>query len=140
MLLRKTAIPFLLVLTLLIAACATPSGPAGEDLSGVWTLTALNGQEPLAGSTVTARFENGEVGGQAGCNSYGGQYSLDGQQLSVSALFQTEMACMEPEGVMDQESVFLQTLSQAASFSITGDQLEIQNAASETVLTFSKSQ
>jgi len=131
---RYAAFTVVLVLTLLLAACTAP----GADMSGEWTLTSINGQQPLAGSTVTAVFEDGRVGGQAGCNSYGGPYSVSGQKLAISGLTQTLMACMEPAGLMEQESAFLQALSQAAGYSLTGDMLEIQNAAGETILTFSK--
>ena len=131
---RNAAFTCMLVLALLLSACAAP----GAGLSGEWTLVSLNGQEPLAGSTLTAIFEDGRVGGQAGCNSYGGPYSVSGQKLTISDLAQTLLACMEPAGLMEQESAFLQTLSQAASYSIAGDRLEIQNAAGETILTFSK--
>lgn len=131
---RYVAFAFILVLTLLLAACAAP----GADLSGEWTLTSINGQPPLEGSTVTAVFDDGRVGGQAGCNSYGGPYSVSGQKLTVSDLAQTLMYCMEPAGLMEQESAFTHAFSQAASFSVTGDRLEIQNAAGETILTFSK--
>ncbi len=131
---RYVTFAFVLVLTLLLAACAAP----GADLSGEWTLASINGQPPLEGSTVTAKFEDGRVSGQAGCNSYGGPYSVSGQKLTVSDLAQTLMYCMEPAGLMEQESAFTQAFSQAASFSVTGDRLEIQNAAGETILTFSK--
>ena len=141
MTLRKTAFAFGLIFTLLLSACGQQGGAApAADLTGQWTLTTLYGQEPLSDTTITANFENGEIGGQAGCNSYGGQYSTAGQSLSISTLVQTEMACLNPAGVMDQESTYLKTLPQAASFSINGDQLEIQNAAGETILTFTKTQ
>ena len=131
---RYTVTMIMLVITLLSAACTAP----GADLSGEWLLTSLNGRQPLAGTTVTAIFEDGQVGGSAGCNSYGGPYRASGQKLTISGMAQTLMACLEPAGVMEQESAFLQALSQAASYSIAGERLEIWNAAGETILTFSK--
>jgi heat shock protein HslJ len=104
-----------------------------------WQLSTLLGQPPIEGSEVTLSFQDGEVGGRAGCNSFGGQFSVgnDGS-LNFQNLYNTEMFCMEPEGVMDQELAFLQTLSQASSYSITNDTLELKNAAGETILSFAR--
>ena len=37
----------------------------------------------------------------------------------------TEMACTEPEGVMEQETAFMEFITQAQTFRITGKQLQI---------------
>lgn len=138
--LRKIAFVLTFALILLLAACASQDGRGPAfDLTGEWTLSSINGQEPLEGMSFNTAFENGEVVGQA-CNSFGGQYSVDGQSLAISNLIQTKMACLEPEGIMQQESAYMQALSQAASFLGSGDQLEIKNAAGETILTFLRAQ
>ena len=140
---KKHFLITLLLLSVLLASCAQAGQPgssgadkAAQVINREWSLTSLNGQAPLDGSKVTLKLENGQAGGSAGCNSYGGQYTLQGSQLTFRDLFQTEMACMEPAGVMEQETAFLQTLSQAASFQVSGDQLELKNAAGETILIF----
>jgi heat shock protein HslJ len=100
-------------------------------------LVSLNGQEPLPGTQVTLRFEEQELGGEASCNDYGGSYTTtpDGG-LTITELIQTEMACLEPEGVMEQEASYMGTLAVAASYQVAGERLEIRNAAGETVLVF----
>lgn len=135
----------LVILMMLLAACAGQAGGSGQagtvpNLEGTeWVLASLNGNEPITGSTVTLKFEKDQLGGSGGCNSYGGKYTLgpDGK-ISVSEVVQTEMACMDPAGVMEQESQFGQALSQAASFQMNGDNLEIKNAAGEIILVFAK--
>ncbi|MBN1579531.1 MAG: META domain-containing protein [Anaerolineae bacterium] len=67
----------------------------------------------LEGPEVTVTFENGEVRGSAGCNSYSGSYTVDGFRLSVGMLAVTEMACMSPAGVMEQEQLYLRFLADA---------------------------
>ena len=132
---RNATYFFILLILALLAACVFP-GSSSAGLEGAWTLTSINGQPPIAGSTISATFENGEVGGRSGCNSYGGKYSASGKKLSTSALMMTEMACMDPQGVMEQEAAYLQALSQAASFTATDGRLEIRNASGETILVF----
>jgi heat shock protein HslJ len=131
---NRTFIALALLITILISSCSGISG--SSNLEGNWKLSLINGQAPLAGSTISAKFEKGEIGGNSGCNSYGGQYSTSGNKLTLSQLVMTEMACMDPQGVMDQETAFLQAFGQAASYSIKDGNLEIQNASGDTILVF----
>ena len=96
------------VASIIAAGCmgstTTPEAPAA--LPGTsWTLDsylAENGTKipVLAGTTVTATFgADGNVGGNAGCNHYGGDYTLDGENLSGSSRYSTLMYCETP-GVM----------------------------------------
>lgn len=112
--------------------------PAAEGPT--WTLLAFVERNPatdlpapiplpvgvLPGSETTATFVDGQVSGIAGCNQYGGSYSLEGAALAVADLFQTEMACLEPEGVMEQEGRYLETLRQATTAQVYGTQLWLE--------------
>ncbi len=112
--LKKLSHVFLLLL-LLLTACA-----GGEDagLQGTtWELVKMGDALPVAGTTVTIMFEDGSASGSAGCNSYSGRYSLDGESLAFGEIASTLMACMEP-GVMEQESDYLVFLQQATSHAI----------------------
>jgi heat shock protein HslJ len=77
-----------------------------------------NLKDIIEGSEITATFysSEGQVGGSAGCNIYGGRYELIGSTLSISEIYSTEMACISPEGVMEQEQEFLTILASAQSF------------------------
>ena len=142
----------LVFVLLLVAACGPPPSPArpgdtatppgsGNQLAGTeWVLTSLRGEAPLEGTHISLKFQEEIVVGFAGCNAYGGggggyTASPDGS-LEIPAPARTAMACLEPEGVMDQEDAYFQALTSAASYSLAGDQLEIQNEAGETVLVF----
>jgi len=92
--------------------------------------------ETLPGTNSTARFQDGQINGNAGCNSYFGGYEVEGTNISVGPLASTEMFCGNPPGVMDQETAFLTSLGSAATYKIVEDQLTITNAAGETVLIF----
>ena len=117
---------------LLLAACGGDGSPTAEQpLSGSWVLVegeGPDGEVPLVDDApVTLDIEDGELGGTAACNSYGGSVELDGQQLRIDGLFQTEMAC-EPASIMDSEAAYLQTLQtvdahtrQEGRLELTGD-------------------
>ncbi len=132
---RKVLTVFALFVSLLIAACSLAGGTSSPSLEGEWTLSTLNNQPLVAGSMITAKFENGEVSGNSGCNSYGGSFSASGEKLAISGVMMTEMACLD-QPVMDQESAYLKAIEEATSFSIVDGRLEIQNTSGETTLVF----
>ncbi|MBN1642098.1 MAG: META domain-containing protein [Anaerolineae bacterium] len=134
-----------LVLAALVAGCtaqgAQPSGGAAPyDLGGSeWVLVELDGQPVLAGVEVTARFVNGnEIGGSAGCNSYGGAFRADpaAGRFATDRLAQTEMACLSPDGVMEQERAYMDALQDAAAYRVVEGRLEIQDAKGDTRLVY----
>lgn len=79
----------------------------------------------IGDSTITLMFnEDGTLGGNGGCNSYGGDYQVDGENLTIGELERTVMDC-EPEGVDEQETMYLNALGTAERYSIEGEQLTI---------------
>jgi heat shock protein HslJ len=102
-------------------------------------LTSLNGKGPLAGTEITLSFEDGKVSGSAGCNTYFGAYKVEGEdKLTFSDLANTEMACLEPEGIMEQETQYLGTLRGATGLRLSDGELQIFSAGGG-VLVFSRS-
>lgn len=90
--------------------------------STFWKLVELNGKsvpELAGGQQVHLVFSAGEtrVNGFAGCNRFFGQYVLDGEKLSFSALGSTMMAC--PEG-MDTEQAFLRAIGETDRMELDG--------------------
>lgn len=93
----------------------------------------------LPDSEVTAQFVAGNVNGSGGCNSYGGQYAYREPEISMDALVTTEMFCMEPEGVMDQETAFYEAMNAAATVELTAEgQLRLLDESGETLLLFER--
>lgn len=108
------------------AACHRTATPTNSTIEGTsWTLVAYRKTRPITGTTITARFEGGQVSGSAGCNSYRGPYTVSGNTISVGALATTKMACLQPEGVMAQEALFLEMLQKAQTFHLSEVQLEV---------------
>ena len=46
------------------------------------------------------------------------------------------MGCMEPDGILEQETDYLLTLSASETFQLGGDRLELLDADGEPVLVF----
>ncbi len=129
----------LLIVVLGLIACSTGTGEAMlEDTA--WVLESYgepgNLKAIIADTEITAEFVSTEetVKGSAGCNSYFGSYELKGSQLSIPGpIGVTEMYCMEPKGVMDQEQEYLAVLQLAESYEIDGDELQI-NCGSQVLI------
>jgi heat shock protein HslJ len=128
-----------IMVLMLLAACAGAAEPtpAVLELEGTsWVLETLNGAALVPVSEITLQFEEGNASGSAGCNSYGGAYTTSDGQLSIPEIIRTEMACLEPEGVMEQEDAYLAVLQSAATYRSVDDRLQIENDAGEAVLVF----
>lgn len=132
----KILIP-LLVFVFLLAACG--GKPGALSLAGTsWVLERINGQPIVENTAPTLTFRNEkETGGNASCNSFGGDYEArDGKLLTFGPLFSTLMACLEP-GVMEQESAYLAALESAAAYRVESGKLLISDASGAVVLVFS---
>jgi putative lipoprotein len=121
----KPILYFTLLFMLILSACANGSQPKLEGTT--WELVAIEGKLPLADTTITLILENGQSGGNAGCNSYGAAYVLKGDTLTFEEVVSTMMYC-EAEGVMDQETAYLLFLSQVRSYAILDGALYLSQA------------
>jgi heat shock protein HslJ len=102
-----------------------------------WVLVSLNGGDLVAGSNITLEFAAGRVGGFAGCNGYGSDYTAaDEGKLAISMIAITLQACMTPEGIMEQESAYTEALVNGVAYRVVGDRLEIEDAGGEVTLVF----
>lgn len=99
-----------------------------QSLTGtVWQLTTFETADvvytPFADTELTAEFNGQQVAGSAGCNRYFGDYTLNGEQMSLGALGSTMMACKGE--TMTQEMEFLDAMSNVMSYHIEGNQLTL---------------
>ncbi len=118
-----------LAATLLLAGCGGNGTPTVQQPpTGSWVLVegeGPDGEVPLVeDAPITLDVEDGELGGTAACNSYGGSVEVDGQQLRIAELIQTEMAC-PGEGVMDSEAAYLDALRAVDTHHRDGERLEL---------------
>lgn len=115
---------------------------AVPTLSGSWTVTALLTADavisPLARTELTARFDDGELSGNAGCNGYGAGYRAERGTIEIEQPISTQMACLRPAGVMEQEQAYLAALPLAASYRIEGETLTLLTAEGTIVATYER--
>jgi heat shock protein HslJ len=111
-------------------------GPQHGELGGSWSLQSLDGEPLIPGTTITASFSSGRVTGAAGCNQYFASYSTAGTGLVIDGAGSTKMYCTSPEGVMEQEGLYLSLLQKASTFSLENGKLVIRDAAGSSILVF----
>jgi putative lipoprotein len=129
---KKILIALTLALTLSLAACNILK--RGSDLKGTaWSLIEINGQPILEGSAPTLIFEADRAGGNASCNTFGGEYMAKDGKLSFGPIASTLMYC---EDVMDQETAFLAALERAEGYLIKAGDLLILGPGGDLMLVF----
>jgi len=123
-------------IAVLLVGCGS-SQDDGSALQGTrWVLVTLGGESLLPGRAPSVEFAEDQISGSAGCNTYFSTYEVSGDELSIGDIAVTEMWCMEPEGLMDQETAFLAALNTVASYQVDAGRLELYNEAGTQVLVF----
>jgi len=124
-----------LVVSAMLAGACQSSG--GSGLTGkTWQWTGSTTKVPASQSVVpdpenyTITFNtDGTFAAKADCNQVSGGYTTSGSALTITPGPTTLMAC--PEGSMD--SLFLEGLGKAASFTISGSDLTITDSDEGTM-------
>jgi len=122
-----------MALTVLLAACATQSAAL---LDTEWSLISLNGGALIEDTEITLNFREASLDGSAGCNTYGGSYTASEDSLRLNGVYATEMGCMEPKGILEQETAYLDALNAAARYRVDDDRLEVYDEAGAQILAF----
>jgi heat shock protein HslJ len=120
-----------LAAVLVLAACSGITGVRSQQGHAAladtqWVLQTLNGEAVLAGTSITAQFSESEIAGSSGCNSYSGSYTVTGSTIRIEGVATTAMACIDPEGVMDQEALYVDTLLSVNNFELDAGQLTLR--------------
>jgi heat shock protein HslJ len=95
----------------------TEQAPAGgfHPSGSEWLLADLGGSGVLDNVQATLAFpEAGKVAGNGSCNRFFGTVEINGNNIKLSPLGSSRMAC--PEAVMNQETKYLKTLQAAERF------------------------
>ena len=126
----------LLALVVLTASTDTPLDPA--DLQGrSWKAVEVAGrptptQDPKREAHV--EFLAGDrLAGSDGCNRIVAIYELDADRITFSQMLATQMACVDSSGI---EEPFREALKRAVRVSLTGNRLELFDAAGARVVAF----
>lgn len=117
---------------------------SSQDMSlegKTWNLTSFNDGRNLVSlvldTQITAEFKEGTLSGSSGCNSYSGAFQYKEQNLSFDTFAVTMMACPQ-EGVIEQETAYLNTLTKVTHYTIDGNNLLLFDANDLVIVQFSQ--
>jgi len=119
------------------SAAGTPASPSASALTPAlagrtFLSTDIQGQTLVPGTRVTLTFkDDGSLGASGGCNSMGGAYAINGDRLTTSQMFMTEMGCAEPRMQQDQ---WLSTFLSDVVFTLDGDTLTLDGGSATLTL------
>jgi heat shock protein HslJ len=94
-----------LLMILVLAACA--SGEGSPSIEGQWALVSygpVSGQiSAMTDVETNIEFTNGQMGGNVGCNGFGGEYTVEGGTIAFGPVMSTMMFCEEIAANRNQE-------------------------------------
>ncbi len=108
-----------------------------DDLTGgEWVLVSYDGIPVSDESIITLEFNiDGTIVGDGGCNSYGGNYVVDGESISFGSVFSTRRFC---DGLMEQESAYFAALEATTNYTLTDNALVISYGDNGQELVFER--
>lgn len=112
-----------------------PAAVSAEDIAGQnWIVDSVRPSAANAfdwsgrGISLQLDATAAHAAGYGGCNRWFAGYTSSGPgQISFSQAGATQMACMEPEGVMQREQEFLDGLGKVATFRLSEDHLYLES-------------
>ena len=109
----------------------------GPNLVGTqWNLTTVEGAPVDPNVKTTLNISDDGVGGNGGCNSYGGTLTYDGDGIAITQVVSTMMAC---EG-LPQEQAYFAALEAAAAYTIVNGSLKLLGPTGDTLAEFNPAQ
>jgi heat shock protein HslJ len=127
----KTILVIIMVMGILLTACGSAPSLNGTK----WRLTRLAGQPALTETEVTLNLDDGALGGNDGCNSYGGSYTSEGNTIKVGTdIISTMMYCNEQ--IQTQTNAYYDALLKAVTFKLTSGKLSLQDSSGTVLAEF----
>ena len=145
---RSLALLLMLALATLASSCgddSTEVDPVDQDgtalsstIVGTWTLeswesdgvTVTRPNEPTA---VVNFLPDGALSGDTGCNRFGGTYTVDGDDLTVTTGATTRRACTDDVATV-QEQALLTQLGEVRSARVDGPSLDLLDGSGTVLL------
>ncbi len=119
-----------------------PPGP--KALIGTWRLRSFLGAKDATVPAIARPVPfitfspGGSFSGSVGCNHFRGTYTATDDEITFSRIVSTEMYCLEPAGVMDQEQRVFELLSLTVGYRIDEPTLTLFNRTGRPILTFER--
>ena len=129
---------FTAIALFILAACSSPN----PDIAGKWKLisygNAANPTPVVPDVDTSINFNlNGEIDGNVGCNSFGGNYEVSGDTIVFRSIMSTMMYCEETS---PQEQAVLGLFSDNVDlqFQMNGDALTITSVDGASVVNLAR--
>jgi len=121
----RTILFLYILLLVILSSCAQINR---SEVIGVWELISFGSPSNMissikANDTSIEFTSDGSLSGNVGCNSFSGNYKLDGESITFDPLVATLMFCMGPVG--DQEAHVFSVLQERVSYKLDADDLMI---------------
>ena len=132
---------FILVAAVLLAACSGGAS-ASASVTGTWELVSYgdpaNPMPAVADVDTSVVFDDqGTISGNVGCNSFGGEYKVDGDRIAFGPISSTLMMCADP-AIGDQETTVLNTFTQTVTYIVEGEALTITSPESGSIVVLAR--
>jgi len=91
-----------------------------------WVISSLPGftiEETDRAVNLSFSDSSTRFGGYSGCNMYGGDFTVAGQQLKFSKILGTKRACLS--GMKNEQTIF-KVLEQTNNYSINANKLQLK--------------
>ncbi|SQH75410.1 Heat-shock protein HslJ [Shewanella benthica] len=122
-----------------LSACQSTAEPESLEikLTGTWHIEVIAGHPVIDYSPAQLIFSpEGKLSGNNSCNSFFGEYSLQGSSITLSPAGSTMKACVD--ALMDQEQRVMTAMPKVTSGQIVKSQLVLKDANGKTQFVLSK--
>jgi len=104
------------------------------DIYGTWMLRSIN--DTILGQESNVRLNidrKNRIGGYSSCNSFGGNYKLNKDNISFGEIIQTQMYC--PASI---ENAYMSALKNSSKYKIEDNNLKLYDKNNNLLMTFSR--
>ncbi|MPY23100.1 META domain-containing protein [Shewanella psychropiezotolerans] len=122
-----------------LSACQSTPEPESLEiaLAGTWHIEVIAGNPVIDYSPAQLIFsQEGKLSGNNSCNSFFGEYSLQGSSITLSPAGHTMKACVD--ALMNQEQRVMTAIPKVTSGQIVKSKLVLKDANGKTQFVLSK--
>ncbi len=138
---KKTTLLFVVTLVGALLAACTGGGTSPASIVGEWELVSYGNPASLTPALTEVETnisfgEDGQFGGNVGCNGFGAEYKVSDNQITFGPVMSTMMYC---EAIAGQESAVIGALSgNPVTFQLDGDTLTLTSADGASVVVLAR--
>lgn len=126
---------YFVILALSINSFAVAAS-AQSGVKGKWKLVSMierpDKEVTPADGLITLNIQSRSLGGNGGCNTYGGDYKIVGKKIKIKDVVSTMMACDN----LQIEQTYFGLLGKSVSYSVIGKSLIFKDKNGRVVLRF----